>query len=626
VYLRTPEEQRPQIRTGFALRIAIMGGIALAMFGVIFFRLWYLQILSGDKYVAEANNNRVREIRVAAPRGEVLDRNGNVLVENRTSLALQLNPQRLPADTARRRAELRRLGDAAGLSLRRIRREMQDQLEELPSAPVTLKRDVDYELVAYLEENQLTFRGVEVQKVFVRRYPNGTLGAHLFGQVGEISKDELKQPEYRGLEPGDEIGKDGVEQQYDRYLRGRAGATRIQVDALGRPKGQLSERQPVPGNNLQLTIDSDLQAAGESALAARGLPGGFAAMNVHTGEVLGLGSFPSFDPSVFTRPLTQSQVDDLYRDPIAAPLTNRAIAGLYPTGSTMKPITSVAALNSSTITPSTPIFDGGSITIGDITFHNAGGAAYGTLSLPTALQVSSDVFFYTLGQYMNVDDGHGGPLQKWAFKLGLGHETGIDLPGESGGLIPTPRWRNRLFEKELTDRPWTVGDNVNLAVGQGDLQADPLQMAVAYAAIANGGAVLRPHVGMDVVDSAGRAVQEIEPPPQRHVQLDPAYRAAILSGLHDAAQSPGGTSYSVFGGFPIPVAGKTGTAERPGHFDDQSWYVVLAPYPDPRLVVAVTIEDGGFGVESAAPAALQILSQYFHARATSVGSGGGPLE
>jgi penicillin-binding protein 2 len=621
VYLRTPEEQRPQIRTGFALRIAIMGGIALAMFGVIFFRLWYLQILSGDKYVAEANNNRIREIRVEAPRGDIIDRNGTVLVENRTSLALQLNPQRLPADTARRRIELRRLGAAAGMSLRRIRREMGDQLELLPSAPVTLKRDVEYDLIAYLKENQASFPGVEVQKVFVRRYPNGTLAAHLFGQVGEINGKELKEPEYRGLEPGDEIGKGGVEQQYDRYVRGRAGATLIQVDALGRPKGQLSQRQPVPGNNLQLTIDSDLQAAGEGALASRGLPGGFAAMNLHTGEVLGLGSFPTFDPSIFTKPLTQSQVDALYRDPVAASGVNRAISGLYPTGSTMKPITSMAALTSGTITPSTPIYDGGTFTAGEQVFHNAGGGAYGTLALPTALQVSSDVFFYTLGYDMN-DDQHLNPLQRWAFKLGLGHATGIDVPGESSGLVPTPKWRNHLYEKDLTDRPWSVGDNIQLAVGQGDLQADPLQMAVAYATIANGGTVLRPHVGMDVVDSAGRAVQEIEPPPQRHVPVDPAYRDAILSGLHDAAQAPGGTSYSVFGGFPVPVAGKTGTAERPGHYDDQSWYVVLAPYPDPRIVVAVTIEDGGFGVESAAPAALQILSQYFHARATSVGAAG----
>jgi len=607
--------------SGFALRVAILGGIALVMFSVIFFRLWYLQVLSGDKYLAEANNNRIREIRVTAPRGEILDRNGDVMVENRTSLALQLNPQKLPGNVDERRAELARVGRAAGLPLRRIRRDMNEQLKELPSAPVTLQRDVDYDLVYYLQEHQADFPGVAVQRIFVRRYPDGTLGAHLFGNVGEINEAELKDPRYKGLTPGDLIGQDGVEYEYDRYLRGRAGATRVQVDSLGRPKGQLSVVPPKPGDNLQLSVDSGIQAAGEGGLAARGLPGGFVAMDIRNGQVLGLGSFPTFDPSIFTKPITQSQYSDLTSDTTDAPLTNRAIRGLYPTGSTFKPITAMAALTGSVITPDTPITDGGSLTVGGITFENAGGVAHGTISLPTALQVSSDVFFYTLGLRMN-----GTPqLQKWARRLGIGSPTGIDLPGEAEGLLPTPAWRNELYRKDLTDRPWSVGDNINLSVGQGDVQVDPLQLANAYAAIANGGSLLRPHVGMQVVDSAGRVVQEIDPPPRRQIPVDPAYRTAILDGLHAAAQSPGGTSYSVFGGFPVPVAGKTGTAERPGQ-EDQSWYAILAPYPKPRIVVAVTVERGGFGVDSAAPIAQQILSEYFNAKAKPVSAGGGIVE
>jgi penicillin-binding protein 2 len=620
MYLRT-DDRRPAMSSGFALRVAILGGIALVMFSVIFFRLWYLQVLSGDKYLAEANNNRIREIRVTAPRGEIVDRNGDVLVENRTSLALQLNPQKLPGDAAERRAELARLGEVAGISLRRIRRDMQDQLRELPSAPVTLQRDVDYDLVYYLQEHQVEFPGVAIERVFVRRYPHGTLGAHLFGNVGEISEQELKDPRYKGLEPGDVIGQDGVEYEYDRYLRGRAGATRVQVDSLGRPKGQLSVVPPKPGDNLQLSVDSGVQAAGEAGLAGLGLPGAFVAMDTRDGQVLGMGSFPTFDPSIFTKPLTQQQYRDLTSDTTDAPLTNRAIRGLYPTGSTFKLVTAMAALNSGALTTTEPITDGGSLTVGGITFQNAGGAAYGTISLPTALQVSSDVFFYTLGLRMNGTPG----LQRWAHKLGIGRPTGVDLPGESAGLLPTPAWRNRLYRKDLTDRPWSAGDNINLSVGQGDVQVDPLQLAVAYATVGNGGTVLRPHLGMQVIDSAGRVVQEIDPGPRRKVHVDPTYRSAILDGLNMAAQSPGGTSYSVFGGFPVPVAGKTGTAERPGQAD-QSWYAVLAPYPDPRVVVAVTVERGGFGVDSAAPVALQILSQYFHARAESVGSAGGPVE
>ncbi len=617
MYLRN-DEKRPAMSTGFALRVAILGGMALVIFAVIFFRLWYLQVLSGDKYLAEANNNRIREIRVTAPRGEILDRNGGALVENRTSLALQVNPQRLPAKAAERRVELTRVGNVAGLSLRRIRRDMREQLKVSASAPVTLQRDVDYDLVYYLQEHQANFPGVAVQRVFVRRYPHGTLGAHLFGNVGEIDSKQLREPRYKGLKPGDLIGQDGVEDTYDRYLRGRDGQTRVQVDSLGRPKGQLSAVPPKPGNTLQLSIDSGIQAAGESGLAARGLPGGFVAMDVRNGQLLGLGSFPTFDPKIFTKPLTQSQYQGLVSEDNGAPLADRAISSLYPTGSTFKPVTAMAALTGGVITPATPITDSGSLTVGGIPFQNAGGAVNGTISLPTALQVSSDVFFYTLGLRMN-----GTPqLQKWAHRLGLGQPTGVDLPGETAGLIPSPKWRNHLYRQGLTDRPWSAGDNINLAVGQGDVQVDPLQLATAYAAIGNKGTLLSPHVGMQVVDSAGRVVQEINPTARRHVPVNPSYRSAILGGLHMAAQSPGGTSYSVFGGFKVPVAGKTGTAERPGQ-EDQSWYSVLAPYPNPKIVVTVTVERGGFGVDSAAPIALQILSQYFHTKASApVGSGG----
>jgi penicillin-binding protein 2 len=619
MYLRD-EDRRPTMSSGFALRVAILGGVALVMFAVIFFRLWYLQVLSGDKYLVEANNNRIREIRVTAPRGQILDRNGHVLVENRTSLALQLNPQKLPGKAGERRAELRRLGHAAGIPLRRIRRDMHDQLKVLASAPVTLQRDVNYDLVYYLQEHQANFPGVAVQRIFVRRYPDGTLGAHLFGNVGEIDSKELKEPRYKGLKPGDQIGQDGVEYTYDRYLRGRDGQTRVQVDSLGRPTpgGQLSAVPPKPGDNLQLSIDSGVQAAGESGLASLGLPGAFVAMDVRNGQVLGLGSNPTFDPSVFTKPITQSQYKQLTSNTTDAPLTDRAIRGLYPTGSTFKPITAMAALTGGVITPATPITDTGSLTVGGVTFHNAGGGAYGTLSLPSALQVSDDVFFYTLGLRMNGTL----QLQKWAHRFGIGTPTGIDLPGESAGLLPTPAWRNRLYRKHLTDRPWTVGDNINLAVGQGDVQVDPLQLADAYAAIGNGGTLLRPHVGMQVVDTAGRVVQELNPSPRRHIPINPGYRSAILGGLHAAAQSPGGTSYAVFGGFPVPVAGKTGTAQRTGQAD-QSWYSVLAPYPNPRVVVTVTVERGGFGVDSAAPVAEQILSQYFHAKAHAVGAANG---
>jgi penicillin-binding protein 2 len=605
---RRSDELGPQMNNRLGLRIAVFGGVALALFGVLFFRLWFLQVINGEKYLAEAKNNRTREFRVSAPRGKILDRNGNDIVSNRTSLALQVNPEKLPEAPRRRRAELAQLASLTHSSLPRLRKTMHEQLELAASAPVTLRRDVGDYLVYYLQENQDRFPGVTVQRVFVRRYPHGTLAAHILGNVGEVSEEQLKEARYRGLQPGDEVGQDGVEDTYDRYLRGKPGITRIQVDALGQPtrNGQLVSQPPAPGDNLKLSIDSKVQEAGEAALAARGLHGGFITMDVHTGEILGLGSYPTFDPSVFTRPMTQAQVNALYRDPIAAPLTDRATSGLYPTGSTFKPITAIAALESGNLTPTEVIEDPGQFEIGGEVFKNAGEAANGSVSLVSALEVSSDVFFYNLGFRM----WDTGQLQHWAHALGIGRPTGIDLPVLSSGLLPSQHWRNQLYREGLTDRPWSAGDNIQLATGQGDLQTNPLQMAVAYAAIANGGTIVTPHVGMQVDDAAGRVLKEFDPPPRRHVHMDPAYRAEILEGLHDAAQNGAGTSFVVFGNFPVPVAGKTGTAERPPHAD-QSWYGVLAPYPNPRIVTFVTMEEGGFGAEAAAPAARQILEAYF---------------
>lgn len=606
MYLRS-DERGPAVSSRLALRLALFGGLAVVLFAILFLRLWLLQIVDGETYLAEAKNNRTRSFRTSAPRGKILDRNGEVLVANRTSLALQVNPRKLPADPAERRAELSRLADLTHSTLKRMRRRMHEELKLAPAAPVTLRRDVGHYLVYYLQENQERFPGVEVQRVFVRAYPNGTLAAHIFGNVGEISPEQLKDPRYRGLVPGDEIGQDGVEDTYDSFLRGQPGLTRIQVDALGEPtpNGRLVDKPPVPGDSLKLSIDRDIQAAGEAAMAERGLPGGFITMDVHTGEILALGSFPTFEPALFTRPLTQAQVNETIRNP-ATPLTDRAIAGLYPTGSTFKLVTALAALESGNLEVNEAIEDPGVLVVGGQEFKNAGEAANGTVSLITALEVSSDVFFYTLGLRM----WNSGELQHWARALGIGRPTGIDLPGAEDGLLPSQHWRNQLYREGNTERPWSAGDNIQLATGQGDLQASPLQMAVAYAALGNGGTVVTPHVGLQVDDAAGRVLREFDPKPRRRIDIDPAYRAAIMEGLHDAAQNGSGTSFEVFGDFPIPVAGKTGTAQRPPHLD-QSWYGVLAPYPDPRIVTFVTMEEGGFGAESAAPAARKILEAYF---------------
>jgi penicillin-binding protein 2 len=640
VYL--DNERRPTLTPGLAFRVAIIGGIALTMFGIIFFRLWFLQVLSGDRYVEEARANQRRVITIQAPRGDIVDRDGRVLVKNRIGNALKITPDKLSSDPVERRKVYRRLGHLLDIRPRVIERRVESQFKELPFSAATVKQDVPRSTMMYIEERQEDFPGVTVEPVFLRQYPQGELGAHLFGYVGEVSAEELKEPRFSGVKMGDRVGKAGLEQEYDRFLRGRSGATRVQVDALGNLTRTLSTTEPQQGRQLRLSLDLDVEKAGQDALAGGTGKGAFAVMDVHTGEVLGLGSEPSYDPNLFAKVVRESDYKRLSADETGSPLTDRAVAGGYPTGSTFKLITATAALESGVITPDTPLNDPGSLQVGGVTFKNAGGAAHGVLALRQALTVSSDVFFYQLGADMNEQ---GMPLQKWARTLGLGRKTGIDLPDELPGFLPTPHWRDTEYKKferckarkkptqdqiyqgicGFVDRPWSVGDNVNLAVGQGDVQVSPLQMAVAYARLATD-TVVRPRLGQRIENSAGQVEQQLEEPKPRSLHIPFEYRSAILDGLRGAASAPGGTSTPVFQSFPIQIAGKTGTAEKGAGRADQSWYVALAPWPDPKYVVAVTDEAGGFGADTAAPMARRILAQLFNVNEHQLVQGGGPSD
>ncbi len=622
MYRHSPESQPERRTSPLALRASILGGIAIAIFSVLFLRLWYVQILEGDQYLTEANDNRVREIRVQAPRGDILDRNGKVLVANRTELAVQVLPEDLPPPGPVRREELNRLSTVTGMTRREINTELEEGNRAAPGGPVILKKGLGVDKLYFLRENQSSFPGVTVERVFTREYRQGNTAAHLFGNVGEVTAEQLKEPRYTGLRQGDSVGQSGIEYEYDRYLRGKAGTDRVQVDALGRPTGHLRSKPAEAGDSIRLTIDSDLQSYAEGALQSFGLPGAFVAMNAQDGEILAMGSAPTFDPSIFTRPITQRQYRALTSRETDAPLANRAIQGLYPTGSVFKMITGTAALEHDLIEPNAIFNDTGVLKIDIQTLRNAGDAVYGPIDMSDAFKVSSDVYFYNLGLKAKTSKGHG-QIQDWARRYGLGERSGIDLPSEVEGLIPTPAWRNRLYHEGLTDRPWTAGDNINLAVGQGDLQADPLQMAVAYAALGNGGEVLRPHLADRVESVTGAVLEEFRPPPRREIPISDETRSTIMGGLTRAAMEDRGTSYGVFGNFPFPVAGKTGTAER-GLQPDQSWYVVLAPADDPQIVVAVTLERGGFGADTAAPVAARILEKYFKLPITPVSNSSSP--
>ena len=593
---------------GLALRIAILGGIALVMFAIIFFRLWYLQVLSGDHYLAQADNNRVREIKVPAPRGKIVDRNGHVLVDNRNAQVVEIAPDKLPKSQAQKTQLYTRLGRVLGMTRRDIRTSVRSQLRAVPFSSAIVKTDVRPDVVAYLSEHERSFPGVTVEPLWLRSYPHHDIAAHIFGTVGEVTAEQLKDRRYAGVTEGDRIGQSGIESSYDRFLRGRNGARRVLVDAAGDPHGTINSVQPVAGHQLRLSLDLGVQRTGQQAIS--GDEGAFVVMDVHDGSILGLGSNPSFDPNLFSKGIKESDYKRLNNDP-NHPLADRAIQGLYPTGSTFKLITATAALQGGLITPDTVKYDPGYFKVGGVTFKNAEGAANGALSLRKALQVSDDVFFYQLGLDA-FNHGDGLLIQRWARRYGLGSDTGIDLPGESAGLIAGPAAKKMLYKYKLADTPqWYPGDNVNFSVGQGFLQVTPLQLATAYAAFANGGTLLRPHLGERIEDNNGRVIQEFQTRARRHLHINPAYRQAIMDGLHMAASSPGGTSYNVMRGFPIPIAGKTGTAEKGAGRIDQSWYVALAPYPDFKYVVVVTAEHGGFGADTAAPEARKILATLF---------------
>jgi penicillin-binding protein 2 len=654
-----PEDRRPPLTPQLALRVAVVGSLALAMFAIVFFRLWFLQVLSGDQYLKAATVNRVRDVSVPAPRGEILDSGGTVLVDSRQSRAVQISPPDLPKSPRAQRILYRRLAGVLKMSTQRSRCkvpgkgtkhmsqiacDVAKQLAILPYADVTIKTDVRPAVQYYIAERQNQFPAVEVQQIYLRNYPLHGQAAQLFGTVGPINALEIKQKAYRGISHQAVIGQSGLEAAYDRYLRGTDGTERVQVDALGRPTGDLHKTSPIAGHNLALSLNMKLQRVGQTALQqsidsnypANG--GAFVAMNPDDGSVYAMGSLPTFDPNVFTSNLSKSTYDQLISKGQNYPLLNRAIDSAGPTGSTFKPITATAALQSGEWTTGDTYDDTGSFcTSPGVCRHNAGGASNGPVDLTNAIRVSSDTFFYNLGARTNIANPiahpQGGPLQAWARKFGIGQKTGIDLPGELAGTLPSPAWRAHRDKLELEcehatgpfkghpkqvncgiadGRPWSIGDNINLAVGQGDVQVTPTQLAVVYAALANGGTVVRPHIGLDIQNAVGTVLQKIDPPPSRHVNIDPLYLDTIRAGLRAAASQPGGTSADVFSNFPEQVYGKTGTAQYNGQ-QDYAWYACFVPRTATTkpIVVVVTVEQGGFGAVGAAPVAREILSQWF---------------
>ncbi len=639
-----------------ARRIALLGALVVVGFAALFLRLWALQVLAGSQYAARARANQLRTVPVAAPRGSIVDRHGDVLVTNEPVTAVDLWPSGLPKNYSRRVHELRALSRLARVPLHRIttlileRRQAGDVLD-----PVVLRAAAPTAMATYLEERADAFPGVTLARDYVLRYPHGSLAAQLLGYVGQISAQQLRSLAKAGYQPGDEIGQAGVEQRYDTYLRGVAGTARVRVDSLGRPRSaRILVTPPQPGQTVRLTLDTGLQLAAQKALAygiqlarnngqwaADG--GAIVALDPRDGSVLALASAPSYDPSVFTGRVTEKALDAQGLTPKTAlaknyPSLDRALDVTYPPGSTFKPLTAIAALEEHLIKPYAFYPCTGTYVAPEDRshhiWHNWDPNVDQGMDLPTALAYSCDTYFYRVGNaFYELPVQRGQPLQRWARAFGFGSPSGIDVGPEATGLVPTIGWKHRTYTRASdrccwqVDRLWKPGDSIQLAIGQGDLLVTPIQMARFYAAIANGGKLVTPHVLLDVENPNGTIVPTPAPPAPRPVPgLDPAYLKIVQQGLYEGTHDPFGTSYGVFGDFPVPIAGKTGTAQKivslPGYTgeQDQSWWCGYGPVQAPKLVVCAVIENGGHGGTAAAPAAEQVFAKFFHVRARLAGT------
>ncbi|MGH9182813.1 MAG: penicillin-binding protein 2 [Acidimicrobiales bacterium] len=607
---------------GTRLRLGIIGIVVVSLLATLLARLWYLQVLTAPSYKQAAERNRVRTVALPAPRGRILDRDGEVLVENRVSNVVAVDRSQLEDDEDRDRL-LERLSALLDQPVADLGSRL-DNPRVGPFSPTPVAVDVPEETMAYIKEHQRQLPAVTADRLAVRNYPHGILAAHTLGYVGEVSEEELESRKGR-YEPGDQIGKAGIERMYDADLRGRDGEVRLEIDAAGVLIGVLDRRPPVPGDDVVLSIDLEVQQAAEQALAggleaARGRRfvdnrerlvadgGAVVVLDAKEGTVRAMASFPTFDPA---RP------DLSFADP-AAPVANRAVQGQYAPGSTWKLVTATAALERRLISARTTVEDEGTFRIPDCSgkcvFRNAGSARYGRVDVTRALAVSSDVFFYTQGNSLWVQRDRFGEtaIQDTAVRLGFGTETGATVPAEADGVIPTPELRERRHEENPEAFPngrWFAGDNLNLAIGQGELAVTPIQLANAYATFANGGTRFEPNLVLRVQRADGTVVRQVDPRVAERIRIDPQVRVPVMAGLVGATADPEGTAYRAFAGFPLdryPVAGKTGTAQaRPQQ--DTALFAAIAPADDPRFSVSVVMEQAGFGTTSAAPVARRVL-------------------
>ena len=584
-------------------RLHILSIILVLIFMTLVSRLGYLQVVKGSEYQKLAEGNRTRHVNVVAPRGEFYDRNGVVMVTSRPGFVVSIVPGNKPTPPSV-------IAQTAAI-LGMTPREIEDRLSKSKTGfePVRLKIDVGAQVVAAIEERKAELPGVVVEILPVRNYVHNQMGVHVFGYVSEISEQELASLGDKGYRAGDLLGQSGLERKYENYIRGTDGGSQIEVDVAGRMVQVLAKKDPVPGNNIVLTIDYRLQKAAEEALdeqlrylqqqggRRRAQAGAVVVLNPRNGEVLAMASRPAFDPNQFIGGISTKNWQAINENPFH-PMDNRAIAGEYPPGSTFKIITGTAALESKKVTPEERIFDSGQHWL--VPKGNAAGEALGWINFHQALSMSDNVYFYELGNRLGID-----ALERYARLFGMGAFTGIDLPGESDGLVANRKYKELNYKED-----WYLAETFDAAIGQGFQLATPLQVAVLMSEIANGGHRWRPHVVRKVLSPRGELVATTPIEETGRIDISPETLQLVRNGLRGVSEA-GGTGAGVFANFPVPVAGKTGTAENP-HGDDHGWFVAYGPFNDPRITVAVIIEQGGYGSSSAGPVARKILETAFN--------------
>ena len=590
-------------RRGMWLRLSMLQVGLAAVVAVLAVSFWLLQVAQHSKFRQRADNNHQRTLTLRAPRGVLFDRDGKVLVENRYSFDISIVRELTPH--LDRSIDL--LAAITGVNLMNVRAEVDRHLKEPTYRPIVLIRDASLSQIAAVAARRIELPGVVIEQVPTRHYRTGTSAAHLFGYVGEITSTQVALSEFDGFRTGAIVGQSGVERAYNRLLMGTDGARRVVVNSVGREIDTIEEIDPIEGRRLQLTIDYDLQRATEEGFASTGYSGAAVIMQPQTGEILAMASVPAYDPNAFALGIDPTQWRDLNADRLN-PLHNRALQGRYSPGSTFKIVVAIAALEEGLVTPDFKVRCHGVGTFYGRPFHCHLPGGHGTLDMRSAIEKSCNVYFYTLGSMLDID-----MLRDWATALGLGQRTGIDLPHEVEGIVPSREWKRRV-----KGEPWYPGETISVSIGQGALAVTPLSMAVMMATVANGGTRPIPHL-LKAVDS-GTGWDPVKAPPGAVVELQPETVKALHEGLWRVVNAQGTGRRGRVRGF--EVAGKTGTTQlisRQGRaaveetdldLRDHGWFVFFAPTGEaPELAGVVLAEHAEHGY-LAAPIARHVMATY----------------